>query len=112
MIILEWARFFLSATFIFGGLFVLGIATLGIYRFDYVLNRIHVAAKCDTLGILLVLTGLIIKGVPLFSGLKLILVVAFMWLVNPVTNHLIVRLEVLTNDRIDEKCKVIYDDSI
>ena len=43
-------RLVIAAVLILGGLFVLGIATLGIFRFESVLNRIHVAAKCDTLG--------------------------------------------------------------
>lgn len=111
MITLEWARFWLSALLTVSGLFVLGIATLGIYRLDYVLNRIHVAAKCDTLGIMLVLAGLAASGVSLFHGLKMLLVITFMWLANPVANHLLVRLEVARHENIEEECEVISDDS-
>ncbi len=112
MMALEWIRFGVAALLVVSGLFVLGIATLGLYRLDYVLTRIHAAAKSDTLGIMLILLGLIVCGVPLFSGLKLGLVIAFMWLANPVSNHLIVRLEVLTNDNIKENCGGIDDDGI
>lgn len=111
MISLEWVRFGISALLIVSGLFVLGIATLGIYRLDYVLNRIHVAAKCDTLGIMLVLAGLAASGVSLFHGLKMLLVITFMWLANPVANHLLVRLEVARHENIEEECEVISDDS-
>lgn len=38
------------------------MATFGIFRFEYALNRIHVAAKCDTLGSMLILAGLIISN--------------------------------------------------
>lgn len=107
MIAWEWVRFGLSALLTISGLFVLGIATLGIYRLDYVLNRIHVAAKCDTLGIMLVLLGLAVSGVPLFPGLKMLLVIAFMWLSNPVSNHLIVRLEIVRNENIEKECEVV-----
>lgn len=110
MIAWEWARFLISASLICSGLFVLGIATFGIYRLDYVLNRVHVAAKCDTLGIMLVLAGLIVSGVSLFHGLKMLLVIAFMWLANPVANHLLVRLEVVSNENIGEECEVIFHD--
>lgn len=112
MMVWEWVRFSLSALFILGGLFVLGIATLGIFRLDYVLTRIHVAAKCDTLGIMLVLLGLMLRGVPLFSGLKMLLVIAFMWLAGPVSSHLIVRMEVLSCKRSDKKCGEVLDDSV
>lgn len=111
MIPWEWVRFWVSALLMFSGLFVLGIATLGIYRLDYVLNRIHVAAKCDTLGIMLVLAGLVTSGVSLFHGLKMLLVIIFMWLSNPVSNHLLVRLEVARHENIAEECEVISDDN-
>lgn len=110
MIALEWVRFWISSALIISGLFVLGIATFGIYRMNYVLNRIHVAAKCDTLGIMLVLAGLIVSGVSFFHSLKMLLIIAFMWLSNPVTNHLLVRLEVVSNENIEEECEVIADD--
>lgn len=111
MIVYEWLRFGVSALLVIFGLFVLGIATFGIYRLDYVLNRIHVAAKCDTLGIMLVLLGLIVGKAPLFPSLKILLVIAFMWLANPVSNHLIVRLEIVRNEKIKEECEVIYHES-
>lgn len=107
MIEWEWVRFGISALLIVSGLFVLGIATVGIYRLDYVLNRIHVAAKCDTLGIMLVLSGLAASGVSLFPGLKMLLVIAFMWLSNPVSNHLIVRLEIVSNEEIEKECEIV-----
>lgn len=111
-IVFGWIRFGITAVLILGGLFVLAIATVGIHRLDYVLNRIHIAAKCDTLGIMLVLLGLVISGVPLFSGIKMLLIIAFMWLANPVSNHLIVSLEVETNEKLNEHCVVVENEDI
>ena len=102
-------RLAVAAAAILCGLFVLGIATLGIFRFSSVLNRIHVAAKCDTLGALLVLLGLIVLGGPTALSLKLGLVVVFLWLTNPVASHLVARAEVATNDRILEDCPLVED---
>ena len=45
------------ACFLFG-LFVFFSAVLGLFRFDYVLNRMHAAAVGDSLGIFCVLIGL------------------------------------------------------
>ena len=105
-------RLVIAAVLILGGLFVLGIATLGIFRFESVLNRIHVAAKCDTLGAVLVLSGLVVlSGLNAFS-LKLGLVVAFLWLANPVASHLVARAEVATNERIGETCDILDLDDI
>ena len=96
-----------SAVLILSGLFVLGVATLGIFRFASVLNRIHVAAKCDTLGALLVLSGLIVLAGPGAFAFKLMLVLLFLWLTNPVASHLVARAEVATNGRVHETCDVL-----
>ena len=105
-------RLVIAAVLILGGLFVLGIATLGIFRFESVLNRIHVAAKCDTLGALLVLVGLTVLAGPGAFSLKLTLVIAFLWLANPVASHLVARAEVATNERIGETCDILDLDDI
>ena len=105
-------RLAIAAVLILGGLFVLGIATLGIFRFESVLNRIHVAAKCDTLGALLVLVGLTVLSGPGAFSLKLTLVIAFLWLANPVASHLVARAEVATNERIGETCDILDLDDI
>ena len=105
-------RLVIAAVLILGGLFVLGIATLGIFRFESVLNRIHVAAKCDTLGALLVLVGLTVLSGPGAFSLKLTLVIAFLWLANPVASHLVARAEVATNERIGEPCDILDLDDI
>ena len=112
MQILSWVRFGASAALITVGLLTLGIATFGIYRLNYVLNRIHVAAKCDTLGTMLIMLGLIISCSNAVTIIKLLRIVVFMWLANPVANHLIVRLEVVTNDRIEDEMEVIHHDSL
>lgn len=104
---METARFIIAAVFILLGLFVLGVATVGLFRLQYVLNRIHVSAKCDTLGTLLVLVGVaILHG---FSPivLKLAIIVVFMWLSNPVATYLIGRTEVLTNPYLEKECEVV-----
>lgn len=100
-------RIIIAGLLLFCGLFVLGIATIGIFRFSTMLNRIHVAAKCDTLGALLVLSGLIIlSGMNIFS-LKLFLVIIFLWLCNPVASHLVARAEVRTNPNLESICDFI-----
>ncbi len=100
-------RIIFASFLIFSGLFILGVATLGIFRFEAMLNRVHVAAKCDTLGALLVLSGLVVlSGLNVFS-LKILLVIAFLWLTNPVATHLTARAEVRTNKNLDEICDFI-----
>ena len=103
---LDVIRLILAAIFLFSGLFTLGIATLGLFRLNNVLNRLHAAAKCDTLGALLVLISLAIIAGPSFTALKCIILIIFIWLTNPVSAFMIARAEVLTNPKIEEECDV------
>ena len=109
--IFEYIRFALSAVLMTAGLSALVTTTVGIYRLEYVLNRIHVAAKCDTLGILLVFSSLIVKTGFSFVSLKMLLLIVFLWIANPVSSHLIAYLEAETNPSIDKECEVIRIDS-
>jgi len=82
-----------GGVFILGGLFFFLVGTIGIIRFPDVLSRIHAAAKCDTLGALLCLTGLIIFNGFNMISLKILLVLIFIWVTNPTASHLIGKAE-------------------
>ena len=104
---MEIIRFLVAALFILSGLFILGVATLGLYRLKYVLNRIHASAKCDTLGSLLLLVGICILMGAGFMTLKLVLLIVFIWLTNPAAVHMIGRAEVLTNSSLEDEVEVV-----
>lgn len=104
---LEWLRFIVVAILILGGLTVAGIATFGIFKFKFVLNRMHAAAMCDTLSILFILLGLIIYSGFNFTSLKLLLIILFLWFASPVSSHLISRLEVTIDEKVKEECEVV-----
>jgi len=110
MIVLQWARYILAALLMIAGLVTLIATAVGLFRFHYVLNRIHAASKCDTFGILLIFSSLIVMVGWDIASLKLLLIIIFLWISNPVTAHLIARLEVVTNPELEEECEVIpYD---
>ena len=111
MIVFEWVRFVIAALFMVSGLIVLIGSTLGLFRFKYVLNRIHVTATSDTFGILLTFISLMIVFGLKIASLKLLLVIVFLWIANPVASHLIAHIEIATNPRIDEECEVIRRDN-
>ena len=60
MIVLQWIRFLLGTGFLLCGILVFGIELFGVFKFRYVLNRMHAAAMGDTFGIALSMIGLII----------------------------------------------------
>ena len=102
----EWIRFVLSAALVITGLIVMCLGVIGVYRFKYVLNRMHAAAMNDTMGIALVMLGLIVMSGFTFTSLKLLLVILMLWLSSPVSSHLIGRLEVTTNEDISKHMEV------
>lgn len=110
MTFFAWVRFGAVAFLMLSGLLAMLITTIGIFRFKYVLNRIHVAAKCDTMGVLLILGGLMLFMGFSMATLKLLLLIVFLWIANPVASHLIAHLEVATNDDIEKECEVVYLD--
>ncbi|MCT4621234.1 MAG: monovalent cation/H(+) antiporter subunit G [Marinisporobacter sp.] len=79
----------LMTIFMLGGLFFFVVGTVGILRFPDLFTRAHSAAKCDTLGAVLCLIGLMIYSGLNFTSLKLLLVIAFLWITNPTATHLI-----------------------
>lgn len=103
----EWIRFIIAALLILAGLVVAGTATYGIFKFKFVLNRMHAAAMNDTLAILFVLFGLIVINGFNFVSVKLLLIILFLWFASPVASHLIARLEVMVDDQVKDECEEV-----
>lgn len=100
-------RIIAAAVLIIFGLFVFIVSTIGIFRFKYVLNRMHVAAQGDTLGALSILTGLILLCGFSFHSLKMLLIIIFLWLASPVASHIIAKTETMTCRHLDKEYEVI-----
>ncbi|MCR5784886.1 MAG: monovalent cation/H(+) antiporter subunit G [Eubacterium sp.] len=99
---LENAGVIIGMILIVLGLLFFVTEMIGVFKFKYVLNRMHAAAIGDTLGIGIILLGLIlIEGIS-FTSLKIALVIIFLWLASPVSSHLISRLELTTDENGDE----------
>lgn len=82
--------------FILGTLiYVTGI--IGVFKYKYVLNRMHCAALGDTLGLLFVAIGAVVYYGFDMACLKVVLVVVLFWLTSPISSHLISLLEVSAN---------------
>ncbi len=103
---LDWIRYGLAALLELAGLFVLISAVLGLFRFRYALSRIHAAALVDTLGILLMLSGLVVAEGFTVTTLKMAVVIVFLWCTSPVASHLIGRLEITVNEQLDRDMTV------
>lgn len=101
----EWIRFLAGGFLLLFGLVIFFIEMVGVFRFRYVLNRMHAAAMGDTLGIGFSLIGLILMSGFTFTSLKLFLVIVFLWFSSPASSHLIARLEVATDEEPEKHYK-------
>lgn len=103
---MEWIRFIIAAALLIFGVSIVVIATIGIFKFKYVLNRMHAAAMCDTFALMFSILGVAVLYGFSLTTLKLLLIIIFLWLASPVSSHLIARLEVTTNpEGIKEECE-------
>lgn len=107
---MEYLRFAIAALFILIGTFFSIMSVLGVFKFKFVLSRMHSAAMGDTLAILFVLVGLIILEGFTFTSLKLAVIILFFWLTSPVSSHLISNLVVsVDKDKVLKECELIEE---
>ena len=109
MQILEWIRFAAGVGLLLLGVGIFTLELFGVFKFKYVLNRMHAAAMGDTLGIGASMTGLILLSGFNYTSLKMAMIIVFLWLASPVSSHLISRLEVVTNEHLAEHCQLPED---
>lgn len=98
-------REIIAGIFICMGVFVFVVSVIGVFRLNYVLNKIHSAALGDTLGLALIVFGLMILQTNVLSIGKLFLIVIFFWCSAPIATHMIAKLEILTNESYEERVK-------
>ncbi|MBQ9419297.1 MAG: monovalent cation/H(+) antiporter subunit G [Synergistaceae bacterium] len=97
-------RLIIAGAFILAGLFMLGVAVVGMFRFSTMLNRLHVLPKCDTLGAMLLLLGLMIFSGFTFFSLKIFLLMMLLMLTKPIAANLVAHAEVETNQNLNLIC--------
>ena len=82
------------------------IQFIGVFRFKYVLNRMHAAAIGDTLGCGLMLLGAVVFNGFTFPSVKILFLIVFLWMTSPVAAHMVVKLEVLSREKMEDCCPV------
>ena len=101
---IEWIRFALCAALIICGIVILSIATYGVFKFKFALNRIHSASMMDTLALILfVLAFAVYRGFTPVT-VKVILVLCFQWFTSPIATHMLAKAEYKTDPHLCEHC--------
>ena len=86
------------------GVLIILLSTMGLFRYKYVLTRMHIAAQSDTMGLLLIVIGAaIIMGMS-FATLKLLTIIVFYWITAPVSSHIVANME-LGSMEVDDRDK-------
>ncbi|MCP4599400.1 MAG: monovalent cation/H(+) antiporter subunit G [Proteobacteria bacterium] len=81
----------ISVVLILIGLFFLLMGTLGLFRFPDFFTRMHAAGKSDTLGSLLIVSGLAVHNGFNIGSLKIVFIAVFIFLTSPTATHAIAR---------------------
>ena len=79
---------------LWAGIFFMALTSIGLLRLPDFYTRAHAVSKSETLGMGLVVTGLILHEGASLVSLKLVLMVVFAFLLNPAAAHLLTRAAV------------------
>jgi len=77
--------------FIFLGLVLMFFGTLGIIRFPDIYTRLQTSSKCDAAGAVMLLVGLMVREGLDSLSLRILIILVFLLLTNPVASHAIAR---------------------
>ena len=81
----------LSVLFILAGLFFLVVAAIGVIRLPDVFSRAHAVSLTDSLGAFLMLVGIAFHEGLSRNLLKIVAVLALLYIQNPVITHATIR---------------------
>ena len=88
---MDTALIYAAGLLIIMGVILFALGAVGILRFPDFLTRMHAAGKCDTLGALLVVTGIALYNGFALGSLKIVFIAVFIFLTSPTATHAIAR---------------------
>lgn len=94
----DFIRFILAAMLMLGGVIAAAVSILGVFRFHFVMNRMHCAAILDTVSMVGILGGLMLISCDPACILKLAAALLLLWIGSPAASHLVGRMEFDTDD--------------
>lgn len=68
---------------------LIGVGLIGIARFDSLYSKLLTSSKIDTAAVILVLVAMILRVKQLNFQIKIFIILAFLLLTSPISNHLI-----------------------
>lgn len=105
----ETVRFILAAVLMLCGVIAGAISILGVFRFHFVMNRMHCAAILDTISMAGILGGLMVATGSMEYVPKLLAALMVLWVGSPIASHLVGRMEIATDETAAEHIKLEED---
>ena len=102
-------RLMIAAVLMLLGVIAGAISILGVFRFHFVMNRMHCAAILDTLAMAGIFGGLMVAKASLAYTPKLLAALVVLWVGSPIASHLVSRMELLTDETAAEHIAVEED---
>lgn len=102
----DTVRYILAAVLMIGGLISAAISILGVFRFRFVMNRMHCAAILDTVSMLGILGSLMVASSSIQFVPKLIAALLVLWIGSPAASHLVGRMEIDTDDSLAQHIQI------
>lgn len=88
---IDLIRMIVASMLMVAGAFFFLVGVLGLLRMPDVFSRIHTTTKGDTLGVGLIILGIMLLYGFSFTSLRLIVLLALTWLTTPTAAHLIAK---------------------
>ena len=104
----EWIVFIISALLMVTALVCFTSAVIGVYRFGFILNRMHAGGIGDSLGFLCAVSSVMIATGLNIDLLKLMILILFMWFTSPASSHFLSQVEYYTNDQLKKTEKFLW----
>ena len=105
----ETIRYVIAALLMLCGVISAIVSILGVFRFQFVMNRMHCAAILDTLSMACIFGGLMVATGSLSYIPKLLAALVMLWVGSPVASHLVSRMEIATDETAQEHVKLEED---
>ena len=102
-------RYGIAAALMLLGVAAGAVSILGVFRFRFVMNRMHCAAILDTLSMAGIFGGLMVAKASLAFTPKLLAALVVLWVGSPIASHLVSRMEIATDETAAEHIKLEED---
>ena len=102
-------RYLIAAVLMLCGVIAGGVSILGVFRFHFVMNRMHCAAILDTISMAGILGGLMLAKASMAFTPKLLAALVVLWVGSPIASHLVAKMEIATDETAGEHIKLEED---